>query len=194
MLLDFLEQTSTITKVGTQIISYGDTPHSNPNDFDSWYEPFATAPQPWMWFGGKWYSNVLTVGAIVDGLWSSSLSSALQKQSIPISHEYDDFDVFLRRVTFDFQINTAHSGTAFWNFAFKYFTSSSIGAWNNPAFATVGNFSTSTFVTGTRLYRQILNVSAPYVNCKGFFIDGTKTGAPSGFNASVTASFRLMRK
>ncbi|NJM69272.1 MAG: hypothetical protein HC862_03030 [Scytonema sp. RU_4_4] len=194
MKLDLLNQSSKNTIIGGQTVSYGDNPHASPADFDLWWEPFATAPQPWMYFSGKWYSNVLLVQSNLSGVISSSFGTAQLQDIIPINHEYQGFDIFLRNVTFDANLtNGGHSGSANYSFPVRWYGTSTTGDFSSPATAALTTFSTST-MTANGIYRKTYNHNALLVNCRGFYITSTKTGSPAGFNCALSFSMRITRK
>lgn len=200
-LLDILEQPfeQKLILGSNRIVSFGDNPHDNPSNFDQWFEPLAVTPQPWTFSttDNKWYSTPVQVHTgTIPAVIQSALGNTALRDVYPIPHEYENFDIFLRRVTFDTNIqNGAHSATNFYSFSVRWYGASTTGAWSNPAFANIATFSTATYTTNARLYRSTITPSSALLsNGKGFSIDGTKTGTPAGFNCAFTFSFRLIRK
>lgn len=194
--LDWVETWSRLQRYGGRNYSYdSNQPGIGNNNYDLWRPELPEIPGDWEFFGGKWYSGVLTSTYPISAAWSGSSVSSSFRDMMPISHEYDNFDIFMRRLTCDFYINTAHSGTAFLTIQPRYFISSTTGDFNNPAVANLTtNFNTSSMTTGNRIYRITRNINTFFTNFKGAFIEGTKTGSPAGFNATIALSYRIVRK
>ena len=183
-------------------ISYDDVPPINPKDSDQWWEPSAAAPQPWTFFEGKWYSAIFTLNGSISSTAFTTTTGQQINDTFPLSHEFENYNVFLRLVTFDVSLLSAgHTSTNHWKFIVNYYAASNIGEFGQAAIGVVATTFTTATMQNTGIFRRIhrqnqplTNASQPQLSCRGFNIVGSKIGNPSGCHCGLAFSLRLIRK